>query len=429
MGKHEKNTKFNKKNAMMDLIFLLGVFLVIISFYVALAIRGQKQKSVSENRPLAKIPQFSFKEFFSGDYQTNLENSLIDQMVFSEKIKTNMTSKKAQTVNDSQKFLMSAFHYGEEDTKQEVAQNQDTQETPKKEVRNIKYIPISNGVYHYGNSEYMVFKYRNLEKNKEKLKKWADQYNKYFSDMDSYFYLVNISKGINFNTVDETENEFLTYIKSVLNFKGETGLKISSYEQFKDYFYQTDHHWNYKGSYQGYCDIINMIYPEDELIKPTGTKTYDVYYYGSNARTTSIYTNKEKFTVYEFDLKKYNTKINGSYARYDNHYLYENGTYSTEKGYNHYGVYYGGDYAEVIYEFDQPEKENLLIIAPSYSNANNNLIASHFNKTYVIDLRHYYNTFKEVFNPTEYCKKNNITKVLVMISIDHMTNGNFDLEE
>lgn len=433
MAKHIKKSKFNKKNAIMDLLLLLGIIIIIASFYVTLIIRGQKSESVAENRALNQIPSFKFADFFSGDYQQKLEDSLIDQMVLSENVKKTIKQYEAQTVNSMQGALIKAFNYTEEDT-QTIADNQGennseqtTQEEPKKEVRNIKYIPISGSVYRYGDSEYMVFKPRTLKDNKEKIDKMAEVYNEKFKGIDSYFYFVNISKSIDFNTVDETENEFVTYIRDVFDFKGVTGLKISSYEDYKNYFYQTDHHWNYKGSYQGYRDIIEMMLPGEELIEPTGTKTYDVYYYGSNARTTSIYTNKEKFTVYEYDLKDYDTKINGYYMRYDNQYLYENGNYSTEDGYNHYRAYYGGDYAEVIYEFNQPEKENLLIIAPSYSNANNNLIASHFNNTYVIDLRHYYNEFGKQFDPEEYCKKNNITKFLFMISVDHLTNGNFML--
>ena len=432
MAKHIKKSKFNKTNAIMDLLFLLVMVIIISSFYIALIIRGQKTESIAENRALNKIPTFKFGEFFSGDFQKKLEDSLIDQMVLSENIKKTITQYKAQTVNSMQGNLMKAFNYAEQQSDTEIAQNnqvQNTQEEQKKEVRNIKYIPISGSVYHYGDSEYMVFKYRSLKNNKEKIDKMAKVYNEKFKGIDSYFYLVNTSKSINFNTVDETENEFITYIRSVFDFKDVRGLKISSYDQYKEYFYQTDHHWNYKGSYQGYRDVIQMMLPGEELIEPKGKKTYDVYYYGSNARATSIYTNKEKFTVYEYDLKDYDTKINGYYMRYDNQYLYEDGDYSTEDGYNHYRAYYGGDYAEVIYEFNQPEKENLLIIAPSYSNANNNLIASHFNKTYVIDLRHYYNEFGKQFNPEEYCKKNNITKFLFMISIDHLTNGNFMLKD
>ena len=45
---------------------------------------------------------------------------------------------------------------------------------------------------------------------------------------------------------------------------------------------------------------------------------------------------------------------------------------------NHYGLYYGEDYAQVIYEFDNPEAENLLVLSTSWSNPINELIASHY---------------------------------------------------
>lgn len=417
--RHQRGNVTSKKIAIMNAIFLLATFLILFGFCIAIIIRGQIDESVIENRTLNKFPTFNLQEFLEGKYQENLEASLSDQMLKGQEIKTSMTEKKAETVNYWQGLIVGAL-----DTEEIAADTQNTNqvvEEKKKEVRNIKYIPISNGVYHYGNSEYMVFKYRKLKSYEEKISKSAAVYNKRFANVDSYLYLVENSKAINFNTVDEEENEFLTYIKEKFTHFKCDGLKVTSYEQFKDYFYETDHHWNYKGSYQGYKDIINLLLLGEKVLEPTGTTTFDVYYYGSNARTTSIYTNKEKFTVYDYELPKYQTYINGSMMRYDNKNMYYNNNYPTEKGYNHYRAFYGGDYAEVVYDYKQPEKENLLVIAPSYSNAINNLIASHFNKTYFIDLRHYKNEFDKEFNPEEYCKKHKIDKFLFLTSIDHFS--------
>lgn len=431
VARHRNNNKKDvKKNAIIDFLFLLIIFITIFGFCIAIIIRGQEEESVIENRKLAKFPSFNFQTFMNGEYQDNLEKSLADQMVAGQIIKNNMTTTKAEMVSNLQSKIISSI-----DNKTENVANEnkdganEVTEEKKKEVRNIKYIPISNNVYHYGDSEYMVFKYRNVKNYTDKIDQMAKVYNKRFADVDCYFYMVTNSKAINFNTVDETENEFLTYVKETFtNFKCD-GLKIDSYEQYMDYFYETDHHWNYKGSYKGYTDIVNLLLPGEEVLKPTGTTTFDVYYYGSNARTTSIYTNKEKFTVYDFKLPKYQSYINGSMARYDNKSMYYDDQYSTEKGYNHYRAFYGGDYAEVAYDYFQPEKENLLVIAPSYSNAINPLLASHFNKTYYIDLRHYENEYGKDFNPEQYCKEHNIDKFLLLISIDHLTNGNFMLTD
>lgn len=434
MGKHSRGKEqvIKKKNAVVNFIFLLFTFVTIFGFCIAIFIRGQEDESVIENRALSKFPKFDLGEFLNGKYQDNLENSLSDQMFMGQNIKNSMTNKKAEMVSLWQSKLVEAFdketQIADDDNEKNENTNEIINEEKKKEVRNIKYIPISNNVYHYGDSEYMVFKYRNVEKYKDEIDEMARLYNKHFKNVDSYFYMVTNSKAINFNTVDETENEFLTYVKETFNFKCD-GLKISSYEQYKDYFYQTDHHWNYKGSYQGYKDVINLLLPGEEVLEPTGTTVFDVYYYGSNARTTSIYTNKEKFTVYDYELPKYKTYVNGYMQEYGNKEMYYSDQYPTEKGYNHYGAFYGGDFAEVIYDYNQPEKENLLVIAPSYSNAINALVASHFNKTYYIDLRHYKNEFGKSFDPEEYCKENDIDKFLLLISIDHLTNGNFLLSE
>ncbi len=438
MGKHSEIRKENKiivkKNIIANLIFVLASFIVIFGFCISIVIRGQEEESITENRKLSKIPKFSLGEFFSGKFQDNLEASLSDQMLFGQAIKDTMTSTKAEKVGELQSKIVSKIDVKENnDEPSENTQNNGDvkQEEKPKEVRKIKYIPIGGGnVYHYGDSKYMVFKsYKVSDTNKEKIDKFAKQYEKHFNGIDSYLYFVNTSKAIDFNTVDETENPFLTYIKGAMpNFKCD-GLKVSSYEEYMNYFYETDHHWNYKGSYQGYKDVINLLSPGEEVLEPIETKTFDVYYYGSNARTVSVYTNKEKFTVYDFKFPSFTVRVNGvKWVDYGNRTMYYNKQYSTQKGYNHYGAFYGGDYAEVAFDFNQPKKDNLLVIAPSYSNAIDKLVASHFNKTYYIDLRHYQNEYGRKFNPEEYCKKNNIDKVLVLISIDHITNGKFLLD-
>ena len=64
------------------------------------------------------------------------------------------------------------------------------------------------------------------------------------------------------------------------------------------------------------------------------------------------------------------------------------------------------------------EKDNILIIGESYDNAVLKLIATHYNKTFSIDLRYYEHIFGEKFNFAEYVKENEITKVLFIGNID-----------
>ena len=83
---------------------------------------------------------------------------------------------------------------------------------------------------------------------------------------------------------------------------------------------------------------------------------------------------------------------------------------------NSYAFLYGDDYAEVVFVFNQPSKENLLIISNSYSNAVNELIGQHFNKTYVVDLRAYKEKYGHDFVLSKYIKDKNIDKALVIMS-------------
>ena len=69
-----------------------------------------------------------------------------------------------------------------------------------------------------------------------------------------------------------------------------------------------------------------------------------------------------------------------------------------------------------------------MIIGNSYTNSINKLIATHFNKTYDVDLRHYDYTFNDDFDIEEYVEDNNIDKVLIIMDYGLLTNENFNIE-
>ena len=85
-----------------------------------------------------------------------------------------------------------------------------------------------------------------------------------------------------------------------------------------------------------------------------------------------------------------------------------------EPGYITYGDFYGNDYAKIVIDMNNAEKENILIIGESYDNAILKLLATHFNETHSIDLRHYSTTFGERFSFSKYVEENDIDKVLII---------------
>ncbi len=408
MRRKKRNQKKHLGLKILDLIFVLIFLIIIFSFTVGIIIRGQHDVSIAENRNLTKFERFSISKFIDRSFQNNIETALSDQMVLGQTIKYKLNTQSAKLTNILQKSSKNIL------------------------AKNFKeYIPISNDIYYFADSNYMLKKCQVLNNDKNIIDYISNQYNNYFKNIDSYMYMVTTSSMIDFNNTQNSQNEYHDYIRSDFNHFKYDYLKINSFSEYENYFYETDHHWNYKGSYQGYKDIISLLGVTDNPIEPTFSKTYDFNFYGSFARLTSVYDNQEKFTVYKYNIPEHSVYINGAKEKgqYGNKDEYDKGIYNNSISTNHYAEYYGLDHGLVKYDFNQPDKENLLVISPSYSNSIKELIASHFNKTYFVDLRHYKRSIGEDFVPEEFIKNNDIDKFLFITSITNLTDGKFSIDD
>ncbi len=233
-----------------------------------------------------------------------------------------------------------------------------------------------------------------------------------------YVYFIESSRSANLDGDLTGENEICALIRSAYETDGFDTLALESPYDYMNWFYKSDHHWNYKGSYQGYCDIVRMIFGEDEpLIQPVETVTFpDIPFNGSYNSTLGYSKCDELFTVYRFDdLPEYTVTINGGREkRYGRPDTYFNGKYPRLTVYNHYARFYGGDPGEMIIHTDQPDKPNLLLIANSYSNAVTLPLAKHCNTICSVDPRFYRLNMKTDFRIRQYIKKHDIDIILVM---------------
>lgn len=200
--------------------------------------------------------------------------------------------------------------------------------------------------------------------------------------------------------------------------------EINSFEEFKDKFYKTDHHWNYKGSYLAYTQLVKIL-TNDEPLKYKDKVCLNNNFSGSKANfsgATHFY--KEEFCAYEFKFPNYDIYINGEKSDYGNQEYHIN---NPKKDVS-YGSFYGYDDGEIIFDNHDNSKENILIVGESYDNAILKLLASHFNKTYSIDLRNYERENNKKFNYLEYLNDNNIDKVLLIGNKDYFAMSEFNLE-
>ena len=214
------------------------------------------------------------------------------------------------------------------------------------------------------------------------------------------------------------ENEIYRLIRELFEVDGIGTLALESPDDYMNWFYQTDHHWNYKGSYQGYLDIVHMIFgPNESVLQPARTRVFrDIFFNGSYSKRINQLLSDERFTVYRFnDLPDYKAKTNRKTIRYYGHAnTYYKGRYSRKDLFNHYANFYGGDFGEVIISTNQAKKPNLLIFSNSFDNAILLLLSNHFNNIYSIDLRHYEEDLNESFHIEQYIQKNKIDTILVI---------------
>ena len=458
------------KKKLVRILFLISCVLVLCLFYSVL-FRPQKEISIEENRTLQKVPAFSVKAFFKGTFQDEMESSIGDQLLFSIQIKygvkqafnflTTQTSKldgksstqkltsttsssttetpdsnqsvKEITSSQSNELIQttaltntttqsnaSTQSTSASDTTKTVPTTSSSASTPAQPDKNsYTYKEVVAGkLYKLDDSGYIVEKPHAPEEYEFEL---YDPKMLEAVTFPKYLYFIECSESADFN--DLYKYNAFDYIKEHMpKMTGYDKLNYNSFDEYKTLFYQTDHHWNYQGSYIGYTQIIRMLEgPDVEVLKPVRTHVYNTIYNGSLARDNLLKCSTEKFTVYEYDLPPYKTYVNDEEKEYGYRSLYVSDDDFPHKAYsNHYGMYYGDDWAKVVYDFNCPEKENLLILGTSFTNSVNELLASHYNKTHVLDFRHYRKQYGERINAQKYMEENNISKMVIIGNISSL---------
>lgn len=424
-----------------DRKFLSIVIVLILVLVIGIPIRGEKEKSIAENRSLTYFPKLSMKSFISSDFQSGIENALTDQILFGETFKTNYNVLKNKNIKmivdllglfESDKEIV-AIKSDEEDYKDketktdmvfsEVKEILIIEEQPNiveilPEYNNfqIDLTPFGGNLVKIDETDHLLFSNKTLEQADNLLQLKVDNYNKIIKDYPELSYsCYYIETDVDIDFINGVINhEIVEAFHGKLDDSIKKGaLYINSPEEYQNYFYKTDHHWDVEGQLQGYKDIIRIIKGEDE--EPLQIESFfieGVKYNGYKSRHIGNYDIYDEFSVLWSELPEHEVSVNGSKSYYGSKKKYMDGQFSQEQGINHYGISNGGDFGLVEYKFNRPDKENLLVFVESFSNPINAFIASHFNNTYFIDLRYYEETFGKGFKFGEFIDKHNIEEVL-----------------
>ena len=278
---------------------------------------------------------------------------------------------------------------------------------------NNSYYPVgtnADGEYIYKNNEHYILQ---NSLNTEELNSRFDSQIKFFNNLEIEeinifipyrFEYTNIDNSIYFRNLSKYRDTFKNKIRKDINI-GEYG--VDNKEDYLKYFYKTDDHYIMNGAYESYKIIMNML---GETPKKAKVVEQEIKYYGSMARSaysTEIY---DSFYTLDTDLEKHDVLVNG--VKNPKHKPKEILT-GKHEFFDHYVSYFNGLFGQVEYDFHNKNKNNILIIQDSYGWQIDELIASHYNKTYVIDIRH--DEYKNgKFYIKDFIEKNNIKKVLFL---------------
>ena len=386
-------------------ILFIGIIVLFLLSGLVFTLFFPDDINYLENRSANKVEKLTLNNYLDGDFQEKFSDALNDQVPLQGRMK-----KMYNYLNAAYEKIIISEAIGK-NTEQ-------------------RYISIKDSLL-FGNN--LVYYPRDLETMKPDLDKKIENIEaKVKEDPDINFYVYYIEKDTDINF--ETNEKVGAYEYLSEKFKENNipiaGLEINSFKDFEEKFYKTDHHWNCYGSYQGYSEVMKLLNTEEELIKPEKEMVLEKYKLsGSKAAAigaTGIFT--EEFPVYQFQYPKMNIHIDGEEAEdYGEQQKYIDGE-GEQEGFS-YAAFYGGDNAEIIFDTHNTERDNLLVIGESYDNAILKLLASHFNKTYSIDLRNYERTFGSKFQFSEYVKDNQIDKVLLIGNIDYFIMSEFMLED
>ena len=168
----------------------------------------------------------------------------------------------------------------------------------------------------------------------------------------------------------------------------------SSYEEFKEDYFKTDHHWNIKGAYKAYCTINEAMGNASSTLPCGELLTFPTaQFYGSEARSgldTSV--GPDIIQDYEFALPNYETWIYGELMPNDfaaSTQTYIDGFQPDNPFVNLYADYWHGDYGQIVFvNQDNKASKNLLMVVDSFSNPIERLFLSSYSRVYVYDPRY-----------------------------------------
>lgn len=362
---------------------MIIAFLVVIGFISVAGVFIKDQKfSENENRYLATSPQFSLDNFISGEFQSDLEEYLNDQIVLRDGWITTKTAiqKMSGDTDIGGAYIGKDGYYFEKIVPQDVNDS-----LVQRNIASIKeYFTYCENTIDASRLSFLLVPTSGLILEN----KLPD--NAILFDQEAYINKVQQAMA-DYNFIDVRENLY-AHAK-------------------EDIYYRTDHHWTMLGAfwaYEAWCEqtrhpfLGNDAYKQNIVTEEFRGSLYSKVL-DAAAFYDSIVVMEQKENPSSYSVTADGEALSGFYQE------------DKLKEKDKYTYFLGGNYGEVIIHngSDTTLGKNLLVIKDSFANCFLPFIAAEYDNIYVIDLRYYRGDM------SSYLEENKITDVLVLYNISN----------
>lgn len=370
-----------KKNIRPADLITAAVFVIFVfGFALALIIKDDRDFSEMENRTLAKKPEVSFENIKSGKFSDDLEKYISDQLF----AKDGLVSMKT----DIDRLMGKSY---------------------------------MNGVYLIKDSDGKLRYVQKYTENREQIEQNVGALNDFAEKMTvpvDFVLIPNVSAYLRDKlpagaACDDQRSSF-EYVKGLV------GSGINFYPMLlndadfrESYYFRTDHHWTYEGSWTAVNDYLHrsgQLSEGEQASSHSGTGVKD--FYGTlYSKAPSAFADPDEF-VYDSvgcfgvqaewvnEGKKSDSLIDAAFL---------------EKK-DKYAAYFGGNFAQIRIKTGH-EGERVLVLKDSYANSAMQFLTDRYSEITMIDLRYYHMQEKTV---SELCGELGIDRVILFYNMDFL---------
>ncbi len=334
-----------KSNAALTVGFFALILLILVAADV---ITGDRIFSSNENRVLAKRPKISAETILDGSYMEDYEAYVTDQFVGRD------TWVELKTRGDIllQKKDINGVYLGKDDY---LIERHSPEDISQKDV-DKKIALLKDLVETYGAKAMLIPTADNVLT--DKLPMWAGYYD---------------------------QEAFLTQVEEAVGEENVINVLDTLREHSDEYiYYRTDHHWTSLGAYYGYLawkDQTGAV--AAETFDPSGLTAVTEEFLGTLHSKLNLPFPEDTIQIFPETMKK-RPKVTYDFSKVTDSY-YESKHLDTK---NKYGYFMDDNHPFIEIDTGYRNGKELILIKNSFANCLVPLMANHYEKIYMIDLRY-----------------------------------------